>query len=198
MFRTNCLFGDLERALAVLCVLTQHRKLLFFELNIYQFFENYFLMKSLFYTIEKSSRLFSKSGFAGLLFVMAFATTLTAQKGDDHPAGISTSTGAVQVDGTPWKSTFDYSGVLTAERDVAASQIIAPGAALAHVALYTGYDRLLAYMQADVAAQLPKDGIVANSFQKVVAEMPNDPILVNMDIAKLAELRTILTGELLQ
>jgi len=79
-----------------------------------------------------------------------------------------------------WKSSVEYSAVLAAERANAAQSLAAPTTKELEFALYTGYDRMLAYMEADIAAGVPIEKIAVNNFNKVNQEAISDPALVNM------------------
>ena len=83
-----------------------------------------------------------------------------------------------------WKSAVEYSAVLAAERANAAQTLAAPTTKELEFALYTGYDRMLAYMEADMAAGVPIEKIAVNNFNKVNQEAISDPALVNMQAAE--------------
>ncbi len=83
-----------------------------------------------------------------------------------------------------WKSPAEYSAVLSSERANAAQTLVAPTTKELVFALYTGYDRMLAYMEADMAAGIPIEKIAENNFNKVNQEAISDPALVNMEAAE--------------
>lgn len=119
------------------------------------------------------------------------SVTLSAQSADFVSASIST----VDLVGS-WKPSVDYSAVLVAERADAAQVLAGPNLKVDKAALYTGYDRMLAYMQTDLAANAPIDDLVEINYKKVVLETPNDPALKNMDPAEFSALRDALDSKL--
>ena len=143
---------------------------------------------------EKGFHNILKTLFLPVLFMFFWQNASIAQSPVIMPPGFNEST----IDGTPWKSISDFSEVIASERLVANHKINAPGLPLPQVALYRGYDRMLSYVQADIAASLPLDGIVQNNFQRVLQETPNDPLLSSMDSIELSILRDRLIGELLK
>ncbi len=102
----------------------------------------------------------------------------------------------VDLEDTNWKSPVDYAGVIAAERVVAQQIIGTPGIPYSQFALYTGYDRMLSYIQNDLSASLPLAPLVGSNFQKVMIEAPNDPVLKKMEAGKLDILRDQLTDKL--
>jgi hypothetical protein len=95
-----------------------------------------------------------------------------------------------------WKPTVDFSAVLVAERIDAAQVLAGPNLKVDKAALYTGYDRMLAYMQTDLTAIVPLEDLVDINYKKVVLETPNDPALKNMDPAEFSALRDALVSKL--
>lgn len=83
-----------------------------------------------------------------------------------------------------WKSPVDYSAVVASERANAVQTLASPTTKEPTFALYTGYDRMLAYMEADMIAGVPIEKIAQNNFNKVTQEASSDPALVNMDAAE--------------
>ena len=82
--------------------------------------------------------------------------------------------------GTKWKSPTEYAIVLTSERTNTALKLADPNLEAHELGLYTGYDRLLSYMQEDLNNQLAIADIAITSFNRVVAETPTDVILKYM------------------
>lgn len=95
-----------------------------------------------------------------------------------------------------WKTTADFSAILVAERADAAQVLAGPNLKNAKAALYTGYDRMLAYMQTDLAANTPIEDLVDINYKKVVLETPNDPALKDMDPVEFSALRDALVSKL--
>lgn len=82
--------------------------------------------------------------------------------------------------GPKWKSPVDYTAVLTSEQSNTAIKLADPNLLPHELGLYTGYDRMLTYMQDELTGQLPLGEIALKSFNRVVAETPGDAILKNM------------------
>lgn len=119
------------------------------------------------------------------------STSASAQSADFVSASISMT----DLTGS-WKTTVDYSAVLVAERADAAQVLAGSNLKAAKAALYTGYDRMLAYMQTDLAANVPLEDLADINYKKVVLETPNDPVLKNMDPAEFSALRDALVSKL--
>ncbi|MFN0174062.1 MAG: hypothetical protein ACKVU0_05390 [Saprospiraceae bacterium] len=109
------------------------------------------------------------------------ATTVAAQTNASVAAPISMED-LPQV--PEWKSPTEYSAVLVTERANAAQILAAPTTKELAFALYTGYDRMLSYMETDMAAGVPIEKIAVNNFNKVNQEAISDPALVNMQAAE--------------
>lgn len=95
-----------------------------------------------------------------------------------------------------WKTTVDFSAVLLAERTDAAQVLASPNLKSARSALYTAYDRMLAYMQVDLAANVPLEDLLDINYKKVVFEAPNDQAIKSMDSSEFDALRDALASKL--
>lgn len=99
---------------------------------------------------------------------------------------------------TTWKNSVDYAAVLVAERANAALTLATPNLKQTKVGLYTGYDRMLAYMQVDLGAGVPIEDIASKNFKRVTLETPGDPVLNNMQPTEFAALYDALVVMLTQ
>ena len=79
-----------------------------------------------------------------------------------------------------WKIPSDYALVVDEELIVAATLLSNPNNTPEQDALYTGYDRMLAYMKADLLVNEPTATIAANAYKKVQVEAKTDPKLILM------------------
>ncbi len=80
-----------------------------------------------------------------------------------------------------WKNAVDYAAVLASERANTAVTLAGPNIKEIALGVYTGYDRMLAYMQQDLIDNVAIEKIAEKNYNKVLAETPSDPILVNME-----------------
>ncbi len=128
-----------------------------------------------------SSRFFAMVAILSCALLSFSTTTVSAQATASVAAPISI---ADLPQEPQWKSSVEYSAVLAAERANAAQSLAAPTTKELEFALYTGYDRMLAYMEADMAAGVPIEKIAVNNFNKVNQEAISDPVLVNMQAAE--------------
>ena len=97
-----------------------------------------------------------------------------------------------------WKTPVDYAAVLVSERNNTAATLATPNLKDAAIALYTGYDRLLEYMQQGLIDNVPIEEIAEKSYDRVVGEAPADPVLLNMDNGEFNALYQTLLGMLHQ
>lgn len=82
--------------------------------------------------------------------------------------------------GPKWKSPVDYSATLTTEQSNTAVKLAEPNLPADILGLYTGYDRMLTYMQEDLTNQLAIGDIALKNFNRVLEETPGDAILKYM------------------
>ena len=75
------------------------------------------------------------------------ATAVSAQAAADAEVTASITVDAYATQG--WKSVEDFTALIAAERVVAAQQLATPNLSDRQIALYTGYDRMLGYMESD-------------------------------------------------
>ncbi len=138
----------------------------------------------------------SLSSFLALIGILLtlFVTSVSAQS-------ISASTmdmvpvGDLSHDAI-WKTPVDYSQVIAAERVSTAQLLATPNLKDAKIALYQGYDRMLVYIQTDLAADLPLTEIAAKSFGRVNQEASSDPVLKDMPVDEFSDLYQALIGKL--
>jgi hypothetical protein len=127
-----------------------------------------------------------------IMLVVLNANCLTAQTAPVANDLISTEDLAVNG----WKESGDYNAILAQERTLAGHEISNANQNAARVALYTAYDRLLSYMQADMAVKNPIETIADINYKKVVLETPADPILKDMDTGEFSVLYGNLVSKL--
>lgn len=124
------------------------------------------------------------------------ATTAAAQANSVAPAP------PISIEDLPqkpeWKDPVDYAAVIASERNNTSTTLSTPDLKDAAIALYTGYDRMLSYMQQDMINNVPIEEIAEKNYNKVVAETPSDPILVNMEASEFNALYAALLGMLHQ
>jgi len=82
--------------------------------------------------------------------------------------------------GPKWKSPVEYSATLTSEQSNTALKLAEPNLPADELGLYTGYARMLTYMQEDMTNQLFMGDIALKNFNRVLAETPDDDILKHM------------------
>lgn len=97
-----------------------------------------------------------------------------------------------------WKNPAAYSAVLAAERANTALLLATPGIKDSKVALYKGYDRMLGYMQVDMAANVPVEKIAIKNYNRLLVETPVDSTLNNMQMGEFSDLYNTLIGKLTQ
>jgi hypothetical protein len=117
---------------------------------------------------------------------------LSAQTSEPASALISTE----DLSPNAWKAPADYSVILEQERAIAAQQISNSNLNVETIALFAAYDRLLAYMQADLAVKSPIETIADINYKKVVLEAPTDPILKDADSGEFSVLYGSLVSKL--
>lgn len=130
---------------------------------------------------SKSSRFFALVAFMTISMLTLGATVVSAQADPNMAPDLPLA----EVEGAPtnWKALPDYTAVVATERANTAIVLINPNTKEPNTSLYNGYDRMLSYMQADLAAGVPVEEIAIKNFNKVVQETPGDPTLVNMQSA---------------
>ena len=138
---------------------------------------------------------FSKIAVFGFVLMSLFAVSASAQSSlATAPAPIST----VDLEDPNWKIPSEYGSIVAAERVVAAQKLGTQGIPASETAVLTGYDRLLEYMQADLATWQPIGSIAANSQKRVLSEAPTDPILQAMDVASFEVFYSALVARLVR
>ncbi len=147
--------------------------------------------------LPRSFSFFAMVAILSCAFLCFSATTVAAQLDASvaPPPPISTEGYPQEPE---WKSSVDYSAVVASERANAAQVLASPTIKELEFALYTGYDRMLAYMEADMASGIPIEEIAEKNFIKVSQEAPADPVLVNMEASEFNTLYVALLGMLHQ
>lgn len=140
-------------------------------------------MEKNFTTFRSPQRQFLGKGLL-LLLGLAFGWAPVFSQAADPSLPISAPISTDDITVKAWKAAPDYAAVVAAERTDAAQAMATPGLKQAKLALYTGYDRMLSYMQADLLAQAPIEETAAKNFQKVTLEAPNDSLLIYMEGAE--------------
>jgi hypothetical protein len=105
---------------------------------------------------------------------------LNAQTTNLEPVSEVIAIEALTSDETEWKISSDYNAVIISERAATAESLNTPNLTSAEIALYTGYDRMLAYMQTDMAVKDPIETVAEKNFKKVLADASTDPALANL------------------
>lgn len=82
--------------------------------------------------------------------------------------------------GTKWMSPADYASVLSTEQSNTATKLANPNLGQVELGLYTGYARMITYMQDDLNNHSAIGEIAFKSYKRVVSETPADPILKHM------------------
>ena len=95
-----------------------------------------------------------------------------------------------------WKTPLDCASVIAAERASIAQLLAAPNLKDAKIALYKGYDRMLVYIQADLASDHPIADIAAKNFGQVNQEASTDPQLKDMLADEFSAMYQDLIGKL--
>ena len=98
--------------------------------------------------------------------------------------------------GTKWKSPSEYSLVLSTEQSSIATILSTPNLNEVELGLYTGYARMLTYMQEDITNQTAIEEIASKSYQRVRSETPADPILKHMIVKDFETLYAALLPQL--
>lgn len=131
------------------------------------------------------------------LFLLSIVTSgLTAQANASIAPSDPISTEDLSI--VKWKSPVEYDAVLTSERAGMALKLADPDLKIHLHALYSGYDRMLSYMQADRAQSMTLGEIAFDNYKKVLAETPGDDILKNMHTEDFDALYDILVTKLTQ
>lgn len=140
---------------------------------------------------------FVKTRFQGLALIFAVfittALTLSAQSNDPSMATLSLTPVLEMND---WKSPVEYSSVILSMKESTAQKLAEPNLQVSERALYTGFERLLSYIQVDLEAQAEINKIAETNYSKVVKEAPSDPLLINMHMDEFQALYELLVSKL--
>jgi hypothetical protein len=170
------------------------------ELSLFWSFFVYYsilLMKRNFLHFPKSAPFFAIVAIM-IVFLLSFSATTVSAQADVSVAPVPPLSTEDLPQVSEWKNSVDYATVLEAERINAAKVLTDPDSKEPSIALYSGYDRMLSYMQQDILDKLPIEDIAEKNYIKVSAESISDPMLVNMDISDFTALYVALVGMLHQ
>jgi hypothetical protein len=149
---------------------------------------------------NRRSQKFSKGLIAVLLLVASFFFASTnisiAQPGIPGTASISTVVADPTI--SQWKNTVEYSAVITSMKTSTTKILENPNTPPAERTLYTGFDRLLTYIQSDIEAHHDLTKIAEKNYNQVVQEASSDPVLINMSMGEFAVLYNSLVDKLHQ
>lgn len=153
-------------------------------------------MKNFIPSIFQAFGQFGKAAVAGFVLLSICSTSISAQgtASPAAPAAIST----VDYEDNNWKSPSEYGAIVAAERMIATQKLGANGLPASKIALYTGYDRMLSYMESDLAANLPIGNIADSNQKRVLGEAPADPILQAIEEAAFNALSVLLVSKLVR
>jgi|WetSurMetagenome_2_1015567.scaffolds.fasta_scaffold305050_1 hypothetical protein len=90
--------------------------------------------------------------------------------------------------GMKWKTTPDLISTFAIEHNQNQIILASSGLQATDVAIYTAYDHLLIYIQADLPGGIPLQEIAVANFQKVVDEAPADATLKYLHVGSLRNL----------
>lgn len=127
------------------------------------------------------SRMFyviSPSAIIGSVLLTFFTVSGSAQSNVEDASSEVITTEAYTAD--VWKKTDEYSATLTSELNSTEVILGDPNLTIQQKSLYLGYQRMLTYMQSDMALKLPIENIPSDNFKKVNLEALSDPKLINM------------------
>lgn len=135
---------------------------------------------------------------ASILSIVLFTSSFTAAQANASVAPVPPISTVDLPQEAEWKPAVNYAAVVASERDVAAQELANPTTKETGFALYTAYDRMLAYMEADLVAGNPIEEIAEKNYKRVVEESYSDPALVNLEAAEFSNLYDALIGMLQQ
>lgn len=145
---------------------------------------------------SRPPRFFALVATIGCILFSLSSTVVSGQSTQAVAPAELTATGDLAHFG--WKTLGDYAAVITSERNNTAQVLASPNLNAETLGLYTGYDRMLLYIQADLAGHDPIENIAENNFNKVVQETPNDLVLKNMKAEEFSALYSNLVKMLQQ
>jgi len=145
---------------------------------------------------NRQTQKISKGFIAITLLVASFFLASTNNSFSQSHDGIGTLTVPAELVVSEWKSPVDYTAVITNMKASTATILENPNLQTAERALYTGFDRMLSYIQVDLESHADLTKIAETNYHKVVKEAPSDPILINMQMNEFAALYDILVNKL--
>jgi len=118
------------------------------------------------------------------VFILLFSgfsfSCLTAQSNPIEPGSEVITTDAYTKE--DWKDPASYASVIVTEKNNNDIKLSEPGLSGEQFALYTGYKKLLDYMQIDLSSKSNLEAIASTNYQKIIVESQTDPILLKMRI----------------
>jgi hypothetical protein len=130
-------------------------------------------------------------------FVLTFSSTsLLAQQSELTAPGDLIST--EDLSEVKWKSSVEYAAILTIERNSTIVLLADPNLKSHELGLYTGYSRMLAYMQEELNEEGNNNELALNNYKRILTEMPEDAIMKNMHPEEFATLYSTLVTKLIQ
>lgn len=115
---------------------------------------------------------------ASFFFMPALFESLSAQVNAAVAPGDEIMTTDLSIPG--WKSPVEFSTVLLTEKANITQLLADPNLKPHQTGLYTGYDRMVAYMQEDLAAHVPINEIPERNYKRILSEVPTDPVMKYM------------------
>jgi hypothetical protein len=115
--------------------------------------------------------------FLGFVFSSVSAPSLVAQTAASLE---SITTDAYTSADTQWKSYSNYNAVIASELLITAEALNAPNISSKELALYNGYNKMLNYMQVDIAGKVSIETVAENNFKKVLADVATDIALADL------------------
>ena len=134
----------------------------------------------------KPNRYFIPNIFLVIALLFIFSPTSFAQSNATSPT--SEIPVAKDYAGTKWKTTPELINTFTIEHNQNLQVLSSPGLQPTDIAIYTGYDHLLSFIQADLPSGNPLADIAVADFQKVVDEAQTNPTLKYLHVGALRNL----------
>jgi len=131
-----------------------------------------------------------------ILFTGISATHLSAQSNPIEFGSEVITTDAYNKE--DWKDSAGYASVLAAEKNDNDIRLADPGLSGEQFGLYTGYKKLLDYMQTDLSSKVNLESIASSNYKRIIVESQTDPILLKMRIPEFNTKFNSLVGLLLK
>lgn len=123
---------------------------------------------------------------ATLLLPVAFMFSVTVGFSQSNAVSPVSEIPVVKdFEGIKWKSTPALLVTLSEEHNQNLFLLSTPGLQPTDIANYTAYDKLIAYIQADITSGQKLEEIAVSNFQRVVDEAPADPVIKYLHVGSL-------------